>query len=136
MKNKYLFPAIIGIAIVGIIVGIVLNYQNQGNLTPVEQSADRNLNVTTMPLKNSENRAPTPTFSPVNDTVKTVLSDRIVLTGKAGDLSLPKDPAKIKVFKKSGTQYVPSDFSAVKVGQKATVKNINPGKSADLYIED
>lgn len=76
-----------------------------------------------------------PTWPPISEQIKSISDNEIIVTGKTGDMSLPKDPAKIRVYKRSGNQLILSSFEDVKVGQEVSLKVITPGKLADLIIE-
>lgn len=143
MNKNYLIGIIAVIIIIGIAVGVKLG----GNLTGGSQTkvndSDVDVNtretigsdeVTVIPIEPTLTSAPTPTFAPISDTIKSITGDNIVATGKGGDMNLPKNPEILTVYFQRGTEQVRATFDDVKVGQNVTIKIITPGKKADLII--
>lgn len=143
MNKNYIYGIIAVIIIVGILIGIKLG----GNLTGGNQSGQRGgdqsdketsdimeKDVTLIPVEPTLTLAPSPTFAPLTETVKSISSDKIIIAGKSGDMTIPKDSAKVKVFRQQGADLVAASFDDVKVGQIVTLKIITPGKEAELII--
>lgn len=136
-KNLYILVAILIIGGFGVRYLLnrsnsTLNINNSGQ-TPVisdeiGQESPSDTPVTSTP-------APTLTFAPIVDTIRTITEFDITIQGTAGDMTIPKDPAKVKVYKKVNNVRIPITFDEVKVGQKATLTIIVPGKEAELVIE-
>lgn len=146
MNKNYIYGIIAVIIIVGILIGIKLG----GNLTGGNQSGqpggdqidqidqisgDTEINgVTSIPIEPTLTSAPTPTFAPISDTIKSISDDKIIATGAGGDMTLPKNAEMISVFIQRGDDLVPATFEDVKVGQNVIIKIITPGKKAELII--
>ena len=140
--------AIIVIAAVVIILGILIGVKLGGNLTGGSQSnktvgdqSEKSTvqdimdpNVTLIPVEPSLTLAPSPTFAPLTETVKSITADKIIIAGTSGDMTIPKDPSKVKVFRQVGADLEAASFDDVQLGQVVTLKIITPGKEAELII--
>lgn len=81
---------------------------------------------------------PTPTFTPlkVSDTVSSITDANIIVTGKTGDMTLPKDASFLDVFINSPSGRTQVTFDDLKIGQSVSVHIIIPGKKAEIVIEE
>lgn len=139
MNKKVFIGLFAGIAILGAIIGIVLNtkmspWLSTTNITSIP-SPRPSIETTTIKSEVTPTRAPTPTISLLSEVVKRIEGNRIIVESAKGEMTVPKDPNKVKVFKRVGGELEVVSFDDVIVGQKVTLKIIVPGKEAELIIE-
>lgn len=136
MKNKTLVILVLAILGAGIIISGFL-YYNQTKPSSLVQNTAENVPAQNQVEKVVIQPSPTiiqPTLPPISDTVKSIDDSMITLTGKSGDLLLPKMADKVKVFKRSATGLVEATFTDLKVGQSVTFTVI-PNQYGQLIIE-
>lgn len=76
-----------------------------------------------------------PSLAPIHDTVKKIDTGSIVVTGKSGDMLLPKDSSIVSVYRNSTSGRQKATFDELKVGANVTVYILIPGKKAEIVIE-
>lgn len=74
-------------------------------------------------------------LAPIHDTVKKIDTDSIVVTGKSGDMLLPKDSSIVSVYKNSTSGRQKATFDDLKQAAAVTVYILIPGKKAEIVIE-
>lgn len=144
MKSKFVFILLLVVVILGLVLGFAFNMRNNAFLPRAEVlptiPSERRIETEGVPtetLQIEPTSTPylTPTFPPLSEAVKSIDSDKITISGKSGDMIIPKDPSIVKVLKKSGESLIPANFEEVKIGQIVTLKIIRPGKEAELILE-
>lgn len=138
MNKKIIILVFVGICLIGLLIGYF--FSSDKNFFPVITKEKVQLTPSAKITPGSTsliNASPTvkPTWPPISERIKSISDKGIIVTGKAGDMNLPKDPTKIRVYKRSGDQLILGSFDDIKVDQEVTLKIITPGKLADLIIE-
>lgn len=141
MKSKFVFILLIIVVILGLGIGVVFNIRNNASqkqfetITPDEDVSDDQVLDDTEETVATETMPATPTFPPLSEEVKSIDVDRVTIVGKNGEMTIPKNPSMVKVYKRSGDRLISSSFDELKIGQKVTLKILKPGKEAELIIE-
>lgn len=126
------------IAFLGILLGLFVAFQTSKDVSPITEtrSLPTEVESDTSLSAVSPTSLPSPTFPPLSRTIKSIDDQRIVVTAQEGDMTVPKDPDIVSVYRRKGDELIPATFDDVEVGQKVTVKIIIPGKKGDLIIEE
>ena len=131
-KKFYLF-AFIAVLILAFTVGFLFNRvknANTGNQKAQVDEDQQDGQATVAP------EAPTATFAPLAETVKSIEEDKIIVSNNNGEMIIPKNSDMVKVFAYVNGKLEESSFDAVRVGQRVTLKIIIPGQKAELILEE
>ena len=134
--NKPLVIIILIVIIAGLITANTLNFKSVKNNSSVVLNPPQDVNPSPTRVIITVTKTPQPTFPPLSRVVKEVSTDAIIVTGDRGDMSLPKDAVKIKVYQRVQNQLVIKTFADIKVGQNVTVNILKPGELAEIIIEN
>lgn len=127
---------ITGIVIILILAaGVSFWMSNAGQEASMQQINDQA--AVTAPAQNLLNATVTPTFTPikVSDTISSITDSNIIVTGKTGNMTLPKNSSILDVFINSPSGRTQATFDDLKIGQSVSVHIIIPGKKAEIVIE-
>lgn len=111
---------------------------NAGKKVTMQQVQVNDRAAVTTPVQNTLSATVTPTFTPikVSDSITRITGSNIVVTGKTGNMTLPKNSSNVDVFKNSPSGRTQVTFDDLKVGQSVSVHIIIPGKKAEIVIEE
>lgn len=134
MNNKMLLVAVVGISIIGVVLGLVINARNNSFSLDGSSSNDQR-SIDAQQAVSSPTTVPSPTLPIVSKVVKSVDDTTIVITGTTGDLKIPKNSPILKFFKRVNGTLIDATVADVKVGQNVTYKLVERGKEVDFIIE-
>lgn len=138
--NTKLFLVLCIIAVIG---GIAIGVYSYGRSSPsapvVSQTTETARPIGVIPTLQvgatvDEKTLPLPVVAPVSAKIVTVSETMIVINGKDGEMTLPKDPSIVTVLRRSGDQTTVSSLSEVAVGMSADVNIIKPGEQVHLIL--
>lgn len=124
------------VIIAGLVFANTVNFKTAQDNSPTVLNPSKEKIPSPTQILITVTKTPQPTFPPLSRVVKEVNADAIIVTGDRGDMSLPKDAVRIKVFQRIQNQLVAKSFADVKVGQNVTVNIIKPGELAEIIIEN
>mgnify|MGYP001557932780 FL=1 len=132
--NKGLVILVLTVIIVGLIISFTVNFKSEKEniptvLTPAKDNVPSQVMITVT-------KTPQPTFPPLSRVVKEVNQYAIIVAGDRGNMNLPKDATKIKVYQRIQGQLIVKSLEDVKVGQNVTVNIVKPGELAEIIIEN
>lgn len=134
ISSQRILVFIVLLVVAGFLIGLASSYIKTNNFNKVKDQVGQ---PQEFEVGESSVRAPSPTFKPLAETVKTITGDQIILYNpQGGDMIVPKDPQKVKIYQRKGSDLQEITFEDVRVGQRATLKILIPGKSAELIIEE
>lgn len=81
-----------------------------------------------------ERALPPPVMPPVAATIKSVSDTMIVINGKDGEMTLPKDSSVVTVLRRVNGQTTVVTFADVAVGMAADVTVTKPGEKVNLIL--
>lgn len=127
MKERTLFFTVAGIILIGLMIGAVMTLYKEQETSPTEK------NIPVSPSLPPETQVLV-TFAPLVNTVASITSDAVVITGPHGDMTIPRNPAMVTVLRNVNGERIPASFEEITIGQTVTVNIIVPGKQAELII--
>lgn len=140
MNTKFFLLLCLVAAIGGIAIGVYSygkSSQKPAAMTTTENTPEAQVPVVpTLKVGSTvdESTLPSPVIAPVAATIKSVSDTMIVINGKDGEMTLPKDASVVTVLRRANGQTTVVTFADVAVGMAADVNVIKPGEKVNLIL--
>ena len=135
MNTKLFLPLSIIVMIAIVITGVYF-FGRMSRSVPISEKPITSVSTPAPQAETSidEKTLPAPIIPPIAAKIATVSDTQIVIEGPEGEMTLPKDPSLLSVFRRADNKTFAASIGDVSVGMSAEVHIIEPGKKVNLIL--